>query len=59
MTNANMKLVILSVDLDDKMETPVPTLEEGEHIVTKVVEISKLHAELEGMSIHFIFVIVR
>jgi len=54
-----MKLVILSVDLDDKMETPVPTLEEGEHIVTKVVEISKLHAELEGMSIHFIFVIVR
>lgn len=48
MTNANMKLVVLSVVLDDKMETPAAQLEAGEFIVTKVVELAKLKAELES-----------
>jgi len=47
MTNANMKLVILSVILDDQMETPAANLEVGEFIVTKVVELAKLKTELE------------
>ena len=48
MTNANMKLVVLSVVLDDKMETPAAQLEAGEFIVTKVVELAKLKTELES-----------
>ena len=48
MTNANMKLVVLSVVLDDQMEKPAAKLEVGEFIVTKVVELAKLRAELEG-----------
>ena len=48
MTNANMKLVVLSVVLEDQMETPAAKLEVGEFIVTKVVELSKLKTELEG-----------
>ncbi|KAF8797854.1 hypothetical protein BYT27DRAFT_7124212 [Phlegmacium glaucopus] len=47
MTNANMKLVVLSVVLDDQMETPAANLEVGEFIVTKVVELAKLKTELE------------
>jgi len=47
MTNANMKLVALSVVLDDQMETPAASLESGEFIVTKVVELAKLKTELE------------
>jgi len=47
MTNANMKLVVLSVVLDDQMETPATNLESGEFIVTKVVELAKLKTELE------------
>lgn len=47
MTNANMKLVVLSVVLDDQMETPRANLESGEFIVTKVVELAKLKTELE------------
>jgi hypothetical protein len=50
MTNANMKLVILSVVLHDKMETPAAKPEVGEFIVTKVVELAKLKAELEGVA---------
>jgi len=46
-TNANMKLVILNVVLDDKMEIPAAKPEGGEFIVTKVVELAKLKAELE------------
>lgn len=46
MTNANMKLVILGVTLKDKMETPEQKLEEGEHIVVRVLELAKLHEEL-------------
>ena len=48
MTNANMKLVVLSVVLDDKMEIPAAKLEVGEFIVTKVVELAKLKTELES-----------
>lgn len=48
MTTANMKLVILNVTLEDKMETPVPKLDAGEFIVTRVVEIAKLNEELKG-----------
>lgn len=49
MTNANMQLVVLSVELEDKMEYPVPKLEAGEHIVTKVVQLTRLYSELEGI----------
>ncbi len=48
MTNANMQFAVVDVDLEDKMEFPEPNLEIGEHIVTKVVELSKLKAELDG-----------
>jgi len=37
----------LNVVLDDKMEIPAAKLEVGEFIVTKVVELAKLKAELE------------
>jgi len=43
-----MKLVVLSVLLDDKMETPVAKLDAGEFIITRVVELSKLNDELKG-----------
>ncbi|KII88821.1 hypothetical protein PLICRDRAFT_176355 [Plicaturopsis crispa FD-325 SS-3] len=48
MTNANMKLVVLSVTLLDKMEKPKAKLEEGEFIVTRVVELNKLNEELNA-----------
>lgn len=48
MTNANMQLALVSVILDDKMETPVAKLDAGEHIVTRVVEFSKLQSILDG-----------
>ncbi|KAF9052733.1 NUDIX hydrolase domain-like protein [Panaeolus papilionaceus] len=48
MTNANMQLVVLSVTLDDQLESPKPNLEAGEHIVTRVIEMSKLKEELQG-----------
>lgn len=43
-----MQLVVISVLLDDKLETPEPKLDPGEYIVTKTVELSKLSVELEG-----------
>ncbi|KAG6845040.1 hypothetical protein H0H87_001377 [Tephrocybe sp. NHM501043] len=46
MTNANMKLVVLSVVLDDKLKLPDQKLDAGEFIVRRVVELSKLHQEL-------------
>lgn len=49
MTNANMKLVTVSVWLEDELLHPEPKLEAGEHIVTKVVPLAKLHDTLEGM----------
>ena len=43
-----MKLVILDVPLEDKMETPDQKLEEGESIVRRVVELKSLYKELRG-----------
>jgi len=48
MTNANMRLVILSVSLDDKMEAPDAKLDAGEFIVKRVVELDKLSDELKA-----------
>ena len=53
MTNANMQLVVVSVLFDDKLDIPEPKLDPGEYIVTKIVELSKLSAELEGESRFF------
>lgn len=46
MTTANMKLVIVSVLLEDKLETPEAKLDPGEFIVTRVVELATLNDEL-------------
>ncbi|KAF7322719.1 Nudix hydrolase domain-containing protein [Mycena chlorophos] len=48
MTNANMKLVVVRVDLEDKMEHPTQKLEAGEFIVRRVVEVDKLDQVLKG-----------
>ncbi|KAJ2916020.1 hypothetical protein MD484_g4410, partial [Candolleomyces efflorescens] len=47
MSNSNMKLVTVSVWFDDEIQTPVPKLEPGECIETRVVPISKLYDELQ------------
>ncbi|KAF4614465.1 hypothetical protein D9613_002886 [Agrocybe pediades] len=47
MTNANMQLVVVEVTMEDKLLTPEPKLDPGEHIVTKVVEIDKLQATMD------------
>ncbi|KAF5386670.1 hypothetical protein D9615_001746 [Tricholomella constricta] len=54
MTNANMKLVVLNIELPDKMEYPEQKLELGESITTRVVELSKLDAELKGRVLHLV-----
>lgn len=46
MTSANMKLIALNVDVEEG-EEPAQKLEEGEHIVKKVVELDKLMEELQ------------
>ncbi|KAH8833477.1 NUDIX hydrolase domain-like protein, partial [Flagelloscypha sp. PMI_526] len=46
MTNANMKLITLAVDLADTLETPQQKLEAGEHIVVKVLPLAKLQEQL-------------
>lgn len=48
MTTANMKLVVLNVELVDKMEAPEQKLEAGEFIVKRVVELAKLNDELRA-----------
>lgn len=48
MTNANMKLVLVNVELEDKLESPQQKLEAGEFIVPRVVELANLHEELKG-----------
>ncbi|KAK7466880.1 hypothetical protein VKT23_003943 [Stygiomarasmius scandens] len=47
MTNANMKLIILNVYFDDKLETPDQHLDAGEFIVVRVVELKKLYEVLQ------------
>jgi ADP-ribose pyrophosphatase len=46
MTNANMKLVTVSVTFEDRLETPKPKLEDGEHIETRVIPLCELHETL-------------
>ncbi|KAG1832808.1 NUDIX hydrolase domain-like protein [Suillus variegatus] len=48
MTNSNMKLVVVSVLLEDKLETPTPCLDDGEHIITRVVELDQLDTVLKA-----------
>ncbi len=48
MTNANMKLVVLNVTLEDAMEHPEANLEAGEFIVKRVVELQELNRQLQG-----------
>jgi len=43
-----MQLVVIDVTLEDELLTPEPKLDPGEHIVTKVVEIDKLQATMDG-----------
>ncbi|KDR81422.1 hypothetical protein GALMADRAFT_113697 [Galerina marginata CBS 339.88] len=50
MTNANMQLVILDVVLENELTKPEPKLDPGEYIVTRVVEVAKLHAALQDYS---------
>ncbi|KAG8745728.1 hypothetical protein FRC10_007208 [Ceratobasidium sp. 414] len=47
MTSANMKLVAVNVDIKEG-EEPAQKLDEGEHIVKRVVELDKLLGELEA-----------
>ncbi|KAF9002000.1 NUDIX hydrolase domain-like protein [Cyathus striatus] len=47
MTNANMQLVTVEVELDDHLKMPEPKLDAGEFIVKRIVEISKLNEELK------------
>jgi hypothetical protein len=51
MTNANMKLVLANVLLEDKLELHRQKLEVGEFIVPRIVELAALHEELKGKSI--------
>lgn len=57
MTNANMKLIVLGVTCPDSLVLNDAKLEEGEHIVKRVVEISQLFKELRGelREIHFVY----
>jgi ADP-ribose pyrophosphatase len=55
MSSANMKLVALKVPIsesetgpDGRPPSPKQKLEPGEHIVRRVVELSKLKSELDG-----------
>jgi ADP-ribose diphosphatase len=49
MTTANMKLVVLDVDVDSLSdELPFQKLEDGEHIVRRIVELDELNAALQG-----------
>ncbi|KAF6764951.1 NUDIX hydrolase domain-like protein [Ephemerocybe angulata] len=47
MTNANMKLVTVSVWFEDEIQKPEPKLEPGEHIETRVVPLTELHEKLK------------
>ena len=50
MTTANMKLVVVEVVFPDKLELSDAKLDEGEHIIKRVVELPKLADELAGKS---------
>ena len=48
MTTANMKLVVLNKTFPDELELNEAKLDEGEHIVKRVVPLSNLYDELQG-----------
>ncbi|KAG8947519.1 hypothetical protein FRC04_010700 [Tulasnella sp. 424] len=48
MTSANMKLVVVRVLLDDYPSSPKQKLDEGEHIVRRVVELDSLMDEFRA-----------
>jgi ADP-ribose pyrophosphatase len=48
MTTARMKLVVVKVELEDKMEYPAANPDPGEHIVVRVVELAQLKDVLQG-----------
>lgn len=48
MTNANMKLVVLNVNLEEDAPSPKQKLEAGEHIVKRIIELDSLNEELKG-----------
>ncbi|KAI5121949.1 hypothetical protein M0805_002020 [Coniferiporia weirii] len=47
MTTANMKLIVLGVTFPDQLELSEAKLEDGEHIVKRVVDLTKLYDELQ------------
>lgn len=47
MSSANMKLIAVNVDIKEG-EEPAQKLDEGEHIVKKIVELDSLMEELQG-----------
>jgi ADP-ribose pyrophosphatase len=47
MTTARMKLVVVKVELEDKMEYPAANPDPGEHIVVRVVELAQLKDVLQ------------
>ncbi|KAI6168659.1 NUDIX hydrolase domain-like protein [Pisolithus thermaeus] len=47
MSNANMKLVVASVPMDDQLEMPDSKLDVGEHIVKRVIPLDELNATLK------------
>ncbi len=50
MTGANMNLVTIQIDLPADAPPPQPKLDEGEHIVQRIVPLKDLNAALKGMS---------
>ncbi|KAI6007754.1 NUDIX hydrolase domain-like protein [Pisolithus orientalis] len=47
MSNANMKLVVASVPMNDQLEMPDSKLDVGEHIVKRVIALDKLNTTLK------------
>jgi len=56
MTNANMKLVTASVLFKDDIIEPTANLDEGEFVVTRVVELAKLKDTLKRMFSAYIYI---
>ncbi len=48
MTTANMKFIAVGVTFDGELESPEQRLDEGEHIVKRIVELAKLNEVLKG-----------
>ncbi|CZT18594.1 related to YSA1-sugar-nucleotide hydrolase [Ramularia collo-cygni] len=50
LTNANMQMVVIEVDLKEGDKEPEQHLEAGEHIERVIVPLSELHDKLQGYS---------